>query len=99
MQDLNEKTKELLREFSNSVFYPAYKEYVLTEAGKCLGQIRASREDDTYIKGQMFGIEKLLLDLNIDLVQSNNVERGNKENREYTGDLLNRDIENFAKKD
>ena len=99
MYDLPEKTKEILREFQNSIFYPAYKEYVLTEAGKCLGQIRTSKEDDAYVKGQMHGIEKLLLDLNADMVQSGNVEKGNKENREYTGDLLNKDMENFSQKD
>jgi len=99
MFDLPEKTKELLREFQNSVYYPAYKEYVLTEAGKCLGQIRTSKEDDTYVKGQMFGVEKLILDLNADLVQSGNVIRGNRENREYTGRLLNKDIKDFKKRD
>lgn len=96
MEELPNRTKELLREFRNSAFYPAYKEYVLTEAGKCLGQIRTSKGDDQYVKGQLMGVEKLLLDLNADLVQSGNIEKANAENREYTGDLLEADMQNLS---
>ena len=93
MEDLPDSVKELLREFRSSVFFPAYREYVLMEAGKCLGQIRTSQGDDQYTKGVMRGVEKLWLDLNADLVESGNIERANKDNRTYTADLLEKDME------
>ena len=69
MNDLADEIKAVLREFKNSVFFPAYREYVLTEAGKCLGQIRTSNgEGDAFTKGKMRGIEQLVFDLNADEV-------------------------------
>jgi len=92
MEDLPENIQGMLREFRDSVFFPAYREYVLTEAGRCLGQIRTSQGDDAYTKGVMHGLEKLFLDLNADLVETGSVEKANHENREYTKELLNKNI-------
>jgi len=93
MQDLSEKDKEMLREFKNSAFWPHYREYVLTEAGKCLGQIRTSTGDDAYVKGKMMGLEKLTLDLFEDMSETGHIERANVENREYTKDLLTKELD------
>lgn len=88
MRELPEESKALLREFKDSPFFHAYREFVLLEAGKCLGQIRTSKGDDAYVKGQMFGIEKLMLDLMSDMVERGEEKKANRENREYTEYLL-----------
>lgn len=101
MQELSQKTKDLLRGFMKSPYYDAYKEYVTLEAGKCLGQLRIMSDDpakDTYIKGQMFGLEKFILDLFQD-TSITNLEKANHLNREYTKEVLDKSMDGMLSRE
>jgi hypothetical protein len=93
MQDLDESTKETLRGFKNSVFWPAYLEWVLAESAKCLGSLRTSNgEGDAFTKGMMLGLDRLRLDLFSDMVENGLVEKAAKENMGFTKSLLEKNL-------
>ena len=101
MQELSSEIKQTLIEFVDSKYFNAYKEYVTLEAGKCLGQLRLMSEDvnkDIYIKGQMFGIEKFLLDL-FQNIADKNIEKANRLNREYTSEILDKSMDGMLSKE
>ena len=97
MEGLPTKTIELLREFQNSPYFTAYKEYVLLQGGKCLAMLRSEKQDrdtDMYYKGMLRGAESLILDLVQDKLTLGEVEKANHDNREHTQNLLEKDLDN-----
>ena len=96
MEGLPTKTLETLREFRNSPYFKAYKEYVLLQAGQALAMLRSQKQDrdtDMYYKGMLRGVEALTLDLIQDRLTLGEVEHANKDNREHTQALLEKDME------
>jgi len=101
MRELSEQNKELLKRFIDTPYYKAYKEYVTLEAGKCLGQLRLMSDNpskDIYVKGQMFGIEKFILDLHILLSEQNQL-KANKLNVKYTKEVLDKSMDGMLSKE
>lgn len=92
MEGLKQGTIDQLREFYNSGWFNAYREWTILEAGKCIGEFRVAvnqtPEQIAYLRGKMFGIEKFFLDMVIDIGDLGNVEKNNKMNMDYTKDLV-----------
>jgi len=100
MEELPLEVRELLEQFVTTPYYEAYKEYVALEAGKCLGQLRLMTDDvnkDIYIKGQMFGIEKFILDLHINLAKEKPL-LSNSLNKKYTKEVLDKSMNGMLSK-
>ncbi len=96
LNELSTQVQETLISFENTPYFKAYREYVLLQAGKCLGMLRTpqTRDDDMYYKGIMRGVEMLILDLYQHRASQGDeaLESANLQNRDYTEKLLEQDM-------